>query len=249
MLGLKSFLAALIFYTRLPLPPIQDLLFERIARWGPIIGLFIGLILGIFDQLMIFFSIPIGLRSAIVVALWIYITGGLHLDGAIDTADGLAVADPQRQLTVMQDSVTGAYGVMAAMVILLLKWAALSELDESRLFAVSLAAAWGRWGQVVAIAVYPYLKATGKGAFHQKYLKCPQDILLGLIFILLFTLYLLHEPLGGLTVVLGSGISLLTGYYFYRQLKGQTGDTYGAIVEWTETLFLCGFVIMVSYFR
>ena len=39
----------------------------------------------------------------------------------------------------------------------------------------------------------------------------------------------------------GSAIAFLTGVWLHRQLGGQTGDTYGAIVEWTEALFLCLF--------
>jgi adenosylcobinamide-GDP ribazoletransferase len=38
---------------------------------------------------------------------------------------------------------------------------------------------------------------------------------------------------------LGVSIGIISGYWFYRQLGGHTGDTYGAVVEWTETLFLC----------
>jgi adenosylcobinamide-GDP ribazoletransferase len=108
----------------------------------------------------------------------------LHLDGAMDAADGLAVQDPDRRLTVMIDSVTGAFGAMVAVVIILLKTCALAEISHDRLWLLPLVAGWSRWGQVLAISLYPYLKAEGKGAFHRQGLELPQDLLLGLGFIL-----------------------------------------------------------------
>ncbi|MEM6437307.1 MAG: adenosylcobinamide-GDP ribazoletransferase, partial [Cyanobacteria bacterium P01_D01_bin.115] len=82
------------------------------------------------------------------------------------------------------------------------------------------ATGWSRWGQVVAIARYPYLKRDGKGAFHKAHAQSKTDWLVG-------------------TVLSGGTIALLTGAWFSHQLRGQTGDTYGAIVEWTEALLLC----------
>jgi adenosylcobinamide-GDP ribazoletransferase len=161
----------------------------------------------------------------------------------MDTADGLAVQDRQRRLEVMADSATGAFGAMAAMAVLLLKTTALSDLEAYRGVALMASAGWGRWGQVVAIAFYPYLKPTGKGAFHKEAIRIPQDILLGFFLLLaLCSLPLLYGGAWWLSlgmVVGGSAIALLTGAYFNRQLSGHTGDTYGAVVEWTEALFLC----------
>jgi adenosylcobinamide-GDP ribazoletransferase len=96
---------------------------------------------------------------------------------------------------------------------------------------------------VGAIAFYPYLKSEGKGAFHKKALKLPQDLILGLLFLL--GLGVVQGFYFNSWVALGSGtmggaIALLTGYWFYCQLGGHTGDTYGAVVEWTEALILCG---------
>ncbi|MGK7933394.1 MAG: adenosylcobinamide-GDP ribazoletransferase [Microcystaceae cyanobacterium] len=243
---LNSFLAAVIFYTTIPLPTLNSLDFTRIARWCPLIGILIGLCLIIVDQICTFLQIPLSLRSAILIAVWIKITGGLHLDGVIDTADGLAVLEKDRKLVVMKDSVVGAYGVIAAIILLLLKWSALNELTELRSIGLCLTTGWGRWGQVVAIAAYPYLKPTGKGAFHKRYLKVPQDISLGL-FILICACFLLKKSvLISLTILGGSGIALLTGFWFARQLGGHTGDSYGAVVEWTEAIFLCFFVAIAN---
>ena len=187
---------------------------------------------------------PILTRSALIIVCWIALTGGLHLDGAMDTADGLAVQDPQRRLEVMVDSATGAFGAMAAVALLLLKTAALTNIETFRGWALMMAAGWGRWGQVAAIAFYPYLKPTGKGAFHKQAIRTPQDVLLG-FFLLLGVCGLvigLDQSSTGIMLgiaVGGCAISLIIGAWFHQQLGGHTGDTYGAVVEWTEALFLC----------
>ncbi|MEA5467936.1 adenosylcobinamide-GDP ribazoletransferase [Spirulina sp. 06S082] len=242
-------MAAIIFYTCLPLPRIEGLRFDRLARFAPAIGLLLGLLLSFADGGLQICRMPVLSRSALVVALWIFVTGGLHLDGAMDTADGLAVPDRDRRLQVMQDSCSGAFGVMAAIVIFSLKTLALSEMLSFRGLGLILAAGWGRWGQVMAIALYPYLKVAGKGAFHKQNLRCPQDAIGGLL--LLVGMSLLHISLSGekwevaaCAAIAGLILAIAIGYWFNRQLGGQTGDTYGAIVEWTETFYLCVFALL-----
>jgi adenosylcobinamide-GDP ribazoletransferase len=244
LLNLNSLLAALTFYTCFPVSPNFQLDYSRIARWAPTIGLLLGGGLGLVDLGLTGLNVPILTRSAIVVVLWIWWTGGLHLDGAMDAADGLAVQDPDRRLSVMSDSVTGAFGAMVAVVIVLLKTCALTEITHDRLWLLPLVAGWSRWGQVLAIALYPYLKVQGKGAFHRQGMNLPADILVGLLCLLTVTgcqIYL--QPanwlLIGLRSIASCGIAVLVGYYFDRRLGGHTGDTYGAVVEWSETLLLC----------
>ncbi len=244
LLNLNSLLAALTFYTCFPISPNVQLDFARIARWAPGIGLLLGGGLGLVDLGLEGLQMPILTRSGIIVVLWMWWTGGLHLDGAMDTADGLAVQDPDRRLTVMSDSVTGAFGAMVAVVIILLKTCALSEITGDRVWILPLVAGWSRWGQVIAIGLYPYLKVQGKGAFHRQGMKLPQDILLGLGLLLALTGWQIYlDPLRwwsiGLKSIASCGIAILTGYYFHRRLGGHTGDTYGAVVEWTETFVLC----------
>ncbi|WP_413166268.1 adenosylcobinamide-GDP ribazoletransferase [Capilliphycus salinus ALCB114379] len=243
--------AAIAFYTCLPVPLSWTLEFRGIARLAPVIGLTIGGMLGLLDGGLNLLGFPPLLRSALIVVGGIAITGGLHLDGAMDTADGLAVTDPNRRLEVMSDSLTGAFGVMAAIAIVLLKTAALSDLDQYRPLVFMAVAGWGRWGQLVAIARYPYLKAVGKGAFHKDSTYTPFDLIPGILLLLsLSGLQILLDPSRWLVAVgmaLGGGaIAILIGAWFNARLGGHTGDTYGAVVEWTETFLLCLLVALES---
>ncbi|MEA5452000.1 adenosylcobinamide-GDP ribazoletransferase [Leptolyngbya sp. CCNP1308] len=235
---------SILFYTKLPLPPGWEPRFEGIAPLAPVVGLGLGLGLVAVDLALAQLGVPTLTRSALVIGLGVWLTGGLHLDGAMDTADGLAVMDPQRRLAVMGDSHSGAFGVMAAIAILGLKTLALAEIATGRGWVLVAAMVWGRWGQVVAIARYPYLRAEGKGALHREHMRSPQDWLLGLA--LALTLHggwgLIHPNqlwAVGISLVGGLGLALATGGWLHHRLGGHTGDTYGATVEWTETLLLC----------
>ncbi len=243
--------ASIIFYTSIPIPYVENLEFGRVACLAPAIGVMIGGILGLCDMVAIFLGIPVLTRSALVVASWIAVTGGLHLDGVMDTADGLAVTDKERRLAVMSDSATGAFGAMAAVILVLLKTVALIELQENRWLILVAACTWGRWAQVLAIARYDYLKPTGKGAFHKQAIRSYQDVLPSVILLLSLsgTIFLISQNnlfTGLKATVAGITFSLLTGAWFNNKLGGHTGDTYGAVVEWTEAFFLCAMTITIN---
>lgn len=240
----RSLGSAVVFYTTIPLPTNWIGEWQRLARWIPLIGIAIGGCLGLADWGLHCLGIPNLTNSALIITAWIGITRGLHFDGAMDTADGLAVMDTQKRLEVMKDSVTGAFGVMTAVILFTLKTTALSDIYHARWLALLLAAGWGRWGQVVAIALYPYLRQTGKGAFHKENIRLPQDLLWGLALLLgVSSIWWWQTPEQWLSILIAtigsSAIAFLTGAWFNWQLGGHTGDTYGAVVEWSEAIILC----------
>ncbi|XGB39773.1 MAG: adenosylcobinamide-GDP ribazoletransferase [Cyanobacteria bacterium LVE1205-1] len=248
-----EFIAAIAFYSTLPMPLRWCKDFRWAARWVVAVGLVLGSILTSLDFGLSWLGMSSLPRSSLVVAVWVGLTGGLHLDGAMDAADGLAVQDPSRRLAVMADSATGAFGAMSAIIILLLKTSALNDLNQSRWLILVLVMGWSRWGQMVAIARYPYLKPTGKGAFHHHAVNSFRDTIpSGLILLLLSGMTLLiHGSQWWLGVslalglmILGPGIAYIIGAWFNHQLGGHTGDTYGAVVEWTESLLLIGLTLV-----
>lgn len=233
-----------MFYTCLPMPKGWPLEFRWIARWVPWVGMAVGGLLALADWGLVVGQVPDLVRSALVVVLGIALTGGLHLDGVMDAADGLAVPDAAQRLAVMTDSRMGAFGGMAAIALLLLKVTALSTLSAHRAFILIAVAMWGRWGQQWAIACYPYLKKEGKGAFHKAALPSAGYALPSLAGIIGLSLGLglgaiVPWSLVGRTVIGGLLFAGATSAYFNWQLGGHTGDTYGAVVEWTEAFLLC----------
>lgn len=238
------FNGAILFYTCIPLPHRWPVQFDQIARLAPVIGLALGGLLAGLDVLL-GLGLPLPLRSALVVLTWVWLTGGLHLDGAMDTADGLGVQDPQRRLEVMTDSRTGAFGVMVAIAILLLKTIALTTALNHRWLMLLAAAAWGRWGQQWAIGRYAYLKPKGKGAFHKQCIPSVRQTIpagIGLMGITALAAGLGWMPWQyGLTAVaMGVSSAWIVADWLNRRLGGHTGDTYGAVVEWVEVAVMVG---------
>jgi adenosylcobinamide-GDP ribazoletransferase len=231
-------LGAIAFYTRIPIPNSWPMSFQGIALWAPVIGLLLGSILSGLDGLLGLFNESELLRSLILVLALLGLTGGLHFDGAMDTADGLSVGEPHRRLDVMADSRTGAFGVMTAIALLAIKTLALAEITHDRGWVMTLGLAWGRWGHLWAVAQYPYLRLQGKGALHKQAVKSRRATLPSLCLLLLLScLYMGLCGQGQLWVFSAGAVALWLADYFYRRLGGHTGDTYGAIVEWTEALF------------
>jgi adenosylcobinamide-GDP ribazoletransferase len=242
--------AAFVFYTCLPLGNGENnaaLDFRGIAIYAPFVGMLIGAILGGCDWgLALLLNGRASLLQAVVVMLLeIWLTGGLHLDGAMDTADGLAVNDRERRLEVMSDSATGAYGVMAAIAILFLKTASLAAINHHRIWILIAACTWSRWGQLRAIATYPYLKSEGKGKFHREHVRSWHVWLVFGAIVAISSVIGVASAQVHLAIqmsAIGAICAWGTGAWLHYKLGGQTGDTYGAIIEWSESFFLLALV-------
>jgi adenosylcobinamide-GDP ribazoletransferase len=129
--------------------------------WFPVVGAALGLALGgIWWLAGRLWAAPVA--AAVVVAADLALTGMLHLDGLVDSADGLLppLADRPRRLEVMADPATGAFGVGAAVAVLLLRWAALASLAPS---ALLLGALWcgSRLAMAVTAQWAPYARPGG----------------------------------------------------------------------------------------
>jgi len=237
---LQDLAGAWVFYSVLPLPPgmppwLQPR-FERIARFAPWIGALIG---GLEASLwrVAEGGLPLLAQLALVLALGIWLSGGLHLDGAMDTADGLA-AGPERCLEAMDDSRVGASGVQALLLLLLLRVAALATLAAAAPWALVWAAVWGRIAPLLAMQAFPYLREQGTAGFHRRHWQGLgaelRPALLLLVVLTALGLGLGQGPWwwwGWLGVIPASLVPWSLG----RRLGGHSGDSYGACVEWTTS--------------
>jgi adenosylcobinamide-GDP ribazoletransferase len=233
---LRDLAGAWIFYSVLPALPGIPPRFERIARFAPWIGVVLGAL-----QALLWWALqgraPLLAQVVLVLAAGLVLTGGLHMDGAMDTADGLAAGE--RALEAMDDSRVGASGAQALALLLLLRAAALASLTVVAPAALVWAGLWGRLAPLVAIDRFPYLRpAVGTAGFHRRHwagLAAELRPSLLLVAVLLpFSWWEGWSMLG----VAGLIPALLVPAWLGRRLGGHSGDTYGACVEWVETLSL-----------
>jgi adenosylcobinamide-GDP ribazoletransferase len=237
-LWLRDLAGAWIFYSVLPAWPAVAPRFQRIARFAPWIGTVLGTL-----QAMLWAAlegrVPLLAQVALTLALALVLSGGLHMDGAMDTADGLAAGD--RLLEAMDDSRVGASGAQALAVLLLLRAAALACLGIWAPLALIWAAVWGRIAPLVAMARFPYLRPAGTAAFHRRHwsgLRRELRPTLALLTLLL-ALNIGWVPAPMLVaLLLGALPALLVPLWLGRRLGGHSGDSYGACVEWSESLAL-----------
>lgn len=224
--------------TILPAPPVaaSRAALTLASAWFPAIGLLLGALLGalglLLDRLL-----PSGPVAALLLLAGALLTGGLHLDGLMDTADGLAGGrTPARRLEIMRDSRVGAFGALAAALLLLAQYACLAELrGPARLVALVVALSMSRWAMTLALALFPAARADGLGAA----VRPPRPWLpLSIGALLAGGIALLTGPLGLAGLLAATGATLLGGWLLVRRLGGLTGDTYGALAVATETLVL-----------
>ena len=230
----------------LPAWPGIEPRFARIARFAPLIGLVLGGLQALFWSATAG-RLPDGARVALVMALALWLSGGLHHDGALDTADGLA-AGPRRRLEAMADSRVGAAAVLVAGQLALLRAAGLLCLLElpgpTAAAALVAAAFWGRIAPLVAIQSYPYLRTDGTASFHRHHWRgLGRELLPSLLValpLLLATATAMVDGRGGIAAAALPGLvpALLVPRWLGRRLGGHSGDSYGACVEWVEALAL-----------
>jgi len=238
------------FLTVIPSPPryrgysAEDL--GRSISFFPVVGLFLGLVLFGLDYLLGLFLPSIVVNILLVIALAI-LTGALHLDGFIDTCDGLVVrSSASDKLKIMGDTQVGVFGVVGGCCLILAKFAALFALPEAlRASALILMPALSRWGMVYAIYAFSPAREEGMGwAAKQK--ASWKGMLAATMFALIVALALLSwwgaALLAGLCLIL-----FVVSKYLSSRFGGLTGDNYGAINEFAEvTVLILAFIIIVE---
>lgn len=203
----------------------------RSAVFFPVIGLLLGMILALLDKASEPF-VSSGLSAVVLVALLAALTRGLHLDGLGDTFDGLgAGGDRERMLRIMDDSHTGAFGVVTIVLVLFLKIHALESIDINRWRALIIAPILARWAMVL-LGYRSRAAKPGLGAIFLDRLGSRQ-LWIATIFTFISAALLLR----GMALVLMGWVAFFTlasKIYFHRRLGGVTGDTFGAVGELSE---------------
>lgn len=245
---LRDLAGAWIFYSVLPAWPSPAPRFERIARFAPWIGALHG-----GGQALLWWGMegraPLLAQVALVLALELILSGGLHMDGAMDTADGLAAGE--RVMEAMADSRVGASGAQALAVLLLLKIGALAALGAWAPAALLGAAIWGRVAPLVAMARFPYLRPGGTAGFHRAHWAgLDKELRPTLVLLAVLTLPVLYwqtlqlravstgAMLPAVGLLGGLAPALVVPLWLGRRLGGHSGDSYGACVEWSTALAL-----------
>lgn len=240
---MTGFLVALMFMTRLPVPKIAgegagDL--ARAAPWLPVVGALIGALVALGVILGTSITPWVGALAGLLV--WVLVTGGLHVDGLSDVADGLGAAhgNPDRFIEVARDPHLGSFGAIAIALQLVAKLVLLAAIAE-RLPADDLAAgliltaAWARWATLaLGRAVPPLTEGLGSrlAAGINTQTVALEAATLAILSLVFAPLLLAAIPL-----------TLAFALYWRARLGGMTGDCHGASIEIMESLLLVALLL------
>lgn len=238
---MRDFQAALAFLTIIPASRRGEAGGERLAAavfYFPVVGLAIGLAAAGLD----FFLtrvLPPGPAAALTVAAMAAVSGGLHMDGLSDTADGFMSGAGRREriLEIMSDSRAGPMGVLAVVLAVALKVTALGAIEgAARWQAVALAPLAGRCLVAFAMSALPYVKKEGLGAAFREAGTARNAAWAALFFILAAAA--LGGWMGGAILAACAAAAGALCAVSMRMIGGMTGDVYGAVCETAETAAL-----------
>lgn len=249
------------FLTRWPLPEswfhadFSEDNFVRGMKWLPLVGLLVGLPAALwlcFAGTILPHDNLFGPFCAVALLIWA--SGGLHLDGLADTADALfANRSREKTLAIMRDSAVGAGGVIAIVLDILGKCFLVADLtaagsSETAVVALLAAPVCGRMALVWHAAAAPYARnEPGLGAFVNRvayrHALAASGMALALLvpfFLVLWGYGAFRPGLLALLVLCPVVLALLFARYLAKRLGGITGDTMGATIELAEltTLFI-----------
>ncbi len=239
---LSRFARAVSYITCIPLMQpgtnVDEESLEGLAKYLPAVGLLIGLIIATLSGALHCIHANRLLAAALVVSAWLWLTGGLHMDGFMDTADGVySHRSRERMLEIMQDSRVGNFAVLAAITLLALKMFALAALPNTQACAALLIVpGWARACEVYAIGRFQYARTFGKGKVWHDSIKYPFDLVASSIPVILLTL--LAASFNARAALIAAAATIIGGvlvaHWLNEKLQGHTGDTYGAVVEAAE---------------
>lgn len=224
---------ALTFLTTLPLPHVREVRdgdFGRASAFYPLAGYAVGGLVTL--TLWLPLALPDGVRAALAVGVWLAVTGMLHFDGLVDSADALfAMKSPERRLEILRDVHVGAFGLATGVLALLTLWSLLAA--GLPLYAPLVAAVTARLLVLLPMNLYPSAREESLGARSREGRFLPA---------LLLALPALLLPGGWIAALAAlAGMVLAARFAAGRLGGGLSGDVYGLLIVTGELLALCAY--------
>lgn len=243
---MKGLILAVQFLSRIPINISVEFNEENLRKstfFYPLTGMIIGGIAGFFYY--IFSYINKDVASFIAVLSIIITTGGLHLDGIGDTADGFYSArDRKRMLEIMKDSRIGSHGVVAIVLDILFKYILISNMEGNISLYLAFSCANARFMAVLLMSFAKIARPGGLGDMLASSKPRKYAIAGGVVYgIIVFRV----NPLFLMPLVISLLWTLLVTLKTYKTIGGFTGDVYGATIETTEIISLITFAGVLKW--
>ena len=250
MRQVNSFLVAFSMYSRIPVPQPdwERSSMDYVMCYFPFVGTVLGALAWLCFQGGRLLGLSPLLLGAVLTALPLWISGGIHMDGYMDTRDALAsCGDKEKKLAILKDSHTGAFAVMGCGLYLLLSFGAWCAVKPGQgLLCVCLGYTVSRTLSGLSVLCFPKAKKSGSYVtmFAKRASKGRAVLFLALLLVLEGGLLLwLGGWRGGLSAAAAAAVF---GWYYHmsrKQFGGITGDLAGYFVQLCELAVLLAMAV------
>lgn len=247
MFFFRSLCIAFSMYSKFPVPHVEWK--EKDMRYAicffPLIGLLIGVFLYIWETFCEWKGCNIMMRTLVACLVPILVTGGIHIDGWMDTNDALHSYQPrEKKLLILKDSHIGAFSVIMLMLYAGIYLAAASEITGKSVYVWGLSFVLSRCLSGLSVVTFQNAKKEGtlytfSSAAHKKRATM---VLLTEIVLCLFAMWMID-----FRYCIGTGIAAGIAYYYYKKMSGKEfGGITGDIAGWFLCLCECFMVVTIA---
>lgn len=246
---IMGFFIVISYFTRIPIGGVVRFSEERFRKGAslfPFVGLILAFLLFLFVGLLDLIGVPDSgpLMPVLVIAFYIFLSGGLHIDGLADSIDGFySGRDRERILSIMQDPHIGTFGVLGILMVYLLNVASLWELTIPEILMFPYIA---RINAYLMASLLPYAKESGMGKTFvdeaRPAIAALHYVIMGVVFLLAFSRYYL--VMMAVATMFSLLFAVLAAALSHKKIGGLTGDSMGFIVELSQMGYLVAFHIL-----
>lgn len=237
------------FFTILPSVKVDrptDTDMSRSALFLPFVGFILGLIL-VGSRAVLLLILPNAAANFLALVIYILCTGALHIDGLMDTFDAIGSRTQKEEaLRIMKDSRVGAMGAIAAVVLLLGKWIAMTGEPSHILYPFILVPTLSRLAMLWSMVYSPPAKPDGLGRLFAGKLS---PVYVTAISVVVFGVTAIFVPMLTTIVIfiVFYAVVMLLPRFFVRRFGGMTGDTFGALAELVEFVLFFAVLACVTH--
>lgn len=244
----NSLLLAFAMYSSVPVPRAdwEKENMRYVLCCFPLVGALVGAL--VYGWSVVCSYLPVGqlLRAAVFVLIPVFVTGGIHLDGFLDTCDALhSYAPRERKLEILKDPRAGAFAVICGICLFALNFGLWSQLRMRGVKSLAMGFVVSRCLSGWSVAVFPCAKDTGLAAtFQDAAHRHVVAVVCSVELLATGCIAFFAEPAGA-ACMLGAALAALLWYYFMsrRQFGGITGDVAGWFLQVCECLMAAAVVM------
>lgn len=245
---LENMVVALAMYSKIPMPQIEWN--KENMRYAlcffPVVGIAVGILCNLWFDVAALCGIGTILKTAVFLLIPVLVTGGIHLDGLLDTADALSSWQPrERRLEILKDSHAGAFAIIVCCSYFLAAFGIWSEMDVSSIRLLGIGFILSRALSGIGISTFTCAKNSGLAATFANAADRKRTRMILIVEAVAASVWMLLSDVrrGSLAIVAALVVFFLCRRMAYRKFGGTTGDIQGFFLQMCELVMAYSVVL------